>query len=56
MSIEANKELVRRLYEEAFNEGDLDLVDQLVAPDVATHTRSSSTLRRGPIRSAAASR
>ena len=37
MSIEANKELVRRLYEEAFNEGDLDLVDQLVAPDVATH-------------------
>jgi steroid delta-isomerase-like uncharacterized protein len=33
----ANKELVRRLYEDGFNNGDLDLVDQLVAPDVVTH-------------------
>jgi steroid delta-isomerase-like uncharacterized protein len=33
----ANKELVRRLYEDGFNRGDLDLVDQLVAPDVVTH-------------------
>jgi len=37
MSLEANKELVRRLYEEAFNEGDLDLLGELVAPDVVTH-------------------
>jgi steroid delta-isomerase-like uncharacterized protein len=37
VSLEPNKELVRRLYEEAFNEGDLDLVDELVAPDVVTH-------------------
>ena len=37
MSLEANKELVRRLYEEAFNEGNLDLVGELVAPDVVTH-------------------
>ena len=27
MSLEANKQLVRRLYEEAFNEGDLELVE-----------------------------
>src|SRR5262245_663492 len=33
----ANKTLVRRLYEEGFNQGDLDLVDSLVAPDVVTH-------------------
>jgi predicted ester cyclase len=32
-----NKELVRRLYEEGFNKGDLGLVDELVAPDVVTH-------------------
>jgi steroid delta-isomerase-like uncharacterized protein len=37
VSLDANKELVRRLYEEAFNAGDLDLVDELVAPDVVTH-------------------
>jgi steroid delta-isomerase-like uncharacterized protein len=37
VSLEPNKELVRRLYEEAFNEDDLDLVDELVAPDVVTH-------------------
>lgn len=35
--LEANKELVRRLYEEGFNKGDLDLVDELVASDVVTH-------------------
>jgi predicted ester cyclase len=33
----ANKELVRRLYEEGFNKGDLAVVDELVASDVVTH-------------------
>jgi steroid delta-isomerase-like uncharacterized protein len=36
-SLEANKALVRRLYEEGFNRGDLDVVDELVARDVVTH-------------------
>jgi predicted ester cyclase len=36
-TLAANKALVRRLYEEGFNKGDLDLVDELVAPDVVTH-------------------
>jgi hypothetical protein len=31
VSVESNKELVRRLYEEAFNHADLDLVDELAA-------------------------
>jgi hypothetical protein len=36
-TLEANKELVRRLYEEGFNQGNLDLVDELGAmrPDPA---------------------
>ena len=33
----ANKVLVRRLYEEGFGQGYLDLVDSLVAPDVVAH-------------------
>jgi predicted ester cyclase len=36
-ALEANKELVRRLYEEGFNQGNLDVVDELLAPDVITH-------------------
>ena len=36
-TLTANKELVRRLCEQGFNAGDLDLVDQLVSPDVVTH-------------------
>jgi predicted ester cyclase len=35
--LEANKALVRRLYDEGFNQGNLDVVDQIVAPDVVTH-------------------
>jgi predicted ester cyclase len=33
----ANKALVRRLLEEGFNAGNLDVVDEVVAPDVVTH-------------------
>jgi steroid delta-isomerase-like uncharacterized protein len=36
-TLESNKALVRRLYEEGFNQGSLDVVDELVAPDVVTH-------------------
>lgn len=36
-SLAANKELVRRLVEEGFNAGRLDVVDELVSPDVVTH-------------------
>jgi len=44
--LEANKELVRRLYDEGFNKGDLDLVDELVAPD----RRGGATGKRGTMR------
>jgi predicted ester cyclase len=33
----ANKALVRRLVEEGFSAGRLDVVDELVSPDVVTH-------------------
>jgi predicted ester cyclase len=36
-TLAANKELVRRLVEEGFNRGRLDVVDELVSPDVVTH-------------------
>jgi predicted ester cyclase len=37
VSAEANKSVIRRLIEEVYNEGNLDVVDDLVAPDVFDH-------------------
>jgi steroid delta-isomerase-like uncharacterized protein len=37
VSAEENKAVVRRLIEEGYNEGNLDVVDELVAPDVFNH-------------------
>ncbi len=37
MSAEENKAVVRRLREEGYNEGNPDVVDELVAPDVFNH-------------------
>jgi steroid delta-isomerase-like uncharacterized protein len=36
-NLDSNKELIRRLIGEGFNEGDLDAVDEIVSPDVVTH-------------------
>jgi hypothetical protein len=36
-TLEFNKALVRRLYEEGFNQGNVDVLDKIVAPDVVTH-------------------
>lgn len=45
---EENKELYRRLIEETFNEGDLDLVDELVAEDCVLHEAGQPEPIRGP--------
>ena len=37
MSAEDNKAVVRRLIDEVYNEGNLDVVDELVAPDIFDH-------------------
>lgn len=38
MSAEENKAGIRRLIEEAYNEDKLGLLDELVAPDLLSHT------------------
>jgi steroid delta-isomerase-like uncharacterized protein len=37
MATEENKEIVRRMIEEVFNKGDLEVVDDLVAPNYVYH-------------------
>ena len=37
MSAEDNKAVIRRLIEEVYNQGNLDAVDELMAPDVLDH-------------------
>lgn len=38
MSAEENKTVIRRLIEEVYNGDDMDLLDEIVAPDVVNHT------------------
>jgi steroid delta-isomerase-like uncharacterized protein len=45
---EQNKAISRRLVEEAFNEGKLDVIDELVAPDFVNHDPSDPNEIRGP--------
>jgi steroid delta-isomerase-like uncharacterized protein len=37
MSTEQNKAVVRRLVEEVFNQGNLSMIDELIAPDFVEH-------------------
>ena len=38
MLAEENKAVVRRLIEEVYNRGNLDIADELLAPDYVDHT------------------
>jgi predicted SnoaL-like aldol condensation-catalyzing enzyme len=40
MSAEENKALARRVIEELFNNGNLDLADELIAPDYVDHDQA----------------
>ncbi len=37
---EENKTLIRRYYEELFNNGNLSVADELIAPDFVSHARA----------------
>jgi steroid delta-isomerase-like uncharacterized protein len=45
---EGNKNIVRRLFEEVWNKGNLSLADELFAPTYAHHDPSTPDLGRGP--------
>ena len=46
MTIEENKAVVRRFIEEVINAGNLEAVDELVAPTTSTTTPPPPKLRR----------
>ena len=48
MSSEVNKTQYRRTFEEVFNQGNLALVDELVAPDFLNHEVPPGMNNRGP--------
>jgi len=48
MSAEENKALARRVLEEIFNNGNLDLADELIAPDYVDHDPAMPDDIRGP--------
>jgi predicted ester cyclase len=51
MSIEANKAIVRRLYEEVYEKGNVAVVDELIAPEYVLRNAASgwrSSQNRGP--------
>ena len=45
MSAEANKAIARRLFEEAFNNGNLGVVDEIFAPDVTGQASDGMPIR-----------
>jgi predicted ester cyclase len=47
MSVEANKEIVRRYFEEALDKGRLDILDEIVAADCIIHRPEPSEPIRG---------
>lgn len=48
MSTDDNKEIVRRMIEEGFNEDNLDLADELVAEEFVLHEAGQEEPIRGP--------
>ena len=45
---EGNKNVVRRLFEEVWNQGHVQVTDELIAPTYTHHDSSSPDLGRGP--------
>ena len=47
---EENKAIMRRIYEEIFNEGKLELADELVAPEMVNHTAPGAPCGTEPVK------
>ncbi len=48
MSAEESKAIMRRYFEGAWEKGDVDLLDELLAPDYVNHTPATPDLSTGP--------
>ncbi len=48
MSAEENKAIMRRYFEGAWEQGNLELLDELLAPDYVNHTPATPDLPTGP--------
>jgi hypothetical protein len=48
MSTEQNKALIRRFYEEGWNEGNVDVVEEMFAPTYVLHDPALPGLPPGP--------
>ena len=48
VSTDANKAVIRRLFEEVFADGDVDAVSDVVTADVLGHDATDPAPRRGP--------
>jgi steroid delta-isomerase-like uncharacterized protein len=48
MSVESNKAIMRRYFDEAWNQGKLDVLDELVAPTYVNHSPGMPGLPPGP--------
>jgi steroid delta-isomerase-like uncharacterized protein len=48
MSADKNKTVVRRYFEEAWNKKNLDVVDEIIAPDLLDHEVDGSGQKSGP--------
>ncbi len=48
MSTQQNKDVVRRVIEDLFNQGNLDVVEDLIAPDYVNHDPNMPEDVRGP--------
>lgn len=46
MSVEANKALLRRYYQEVLNQGNLSAIDELFAPDLVESFKQAVTMSR----------
>jgi steroid delta-isomerase-like uncharacterized protein len=48
MSVEQNRQLITRYFEEVWNQGRLDVLDEIMAPDYLNHSSSIPDPRPGP--------